>query len=78
MTQPFETFERPSPTCPHCGYAMATDDMVDHTINHDDLFELAPNEGIAAVTCPQCGKEYAVQGGYRPHYTSAVSEDELT
>jgi len=71
-----DTFQTPRPKCPHCGYEMNTDDMLDSDCE-EDLFALAPNEESAAVTCPQCDKEYAVQGGYRPHYTSAFSLEEL-
>ena len=62
------------PACPHCGYELNDDDML---ASSEDLYALAPNEESAVVTCPQCDKEYAVQGGYRPHYTSAFSLDEL-
>ena len=55
---------------------MNTDDMLDSECE-EDLFALAPNEERAVVTCPKCDKEYAVQGGYRPHYTSAFSLEEL-
>lgn len=71
------TFQTAHPTCPHCGYELNNDDMVDHETSEADLYALAPDEGTAVVKCPQCDKEYAVQGGYRPHYTSAFSEDEL-
>lgn len=68
------THHAPYPTCPHCGYEMNTDDML---ANEDDLFALAPSENSAAVKCPQCDNEYAVLGGYKPHYTSAFSIEEL-
>ena len=69
-----DTYHTPHPTCPHCGYELNHDDML---AADDDLYALAPNEDSAVVQCPQCDKEYAVQGGYRPHYTSAFSLDEL-
>ena len=72
-----DTNRQPKPTCPHCGYALPTDDMLDHIASDDDLFALAPDEGTVTVTCPSCSKSYAVQGGYTPHYTSAISEDDL-
>jgi uncharacterized protein with PIN domain len=43
----------------------------------EDLFALAPAEDRAVIECPVCDKQYWVQGGYTPHYTSAASEDEL-
>lgn len=72
-----DTFQKPHPTCPHCGYELNNDDMTDHSTSDDALYALAPEEGSAAVTCPQCDNEYAVKGGYKPHYTSAFSLDEL-
>ena len=69
------TFQRPYPTCPHCGYSLDADDM--NSISSEDLWALAPNEERAAIQCPQCDAEYWVQGGYAPHYTSAFSEEEL-
>ena len=71
-----ETFETARPKCPHCGYELDDDDMLGG-MSDEDLYALAPGEGSAVVKCPQCDNEYAVQGGYRPHYTSAFSLDEL-
>lgn len=76
MSEEHNTFQQSSPTCPHCGYALDTDDMLSD-FSDADLFAIAPNDESADVTCPQCDKEYAVQGGYRPHYTSAFSHEEL-
>ena len=70
----YDTYQTPYPTCPHCGYELNDDDML---AAEDDLYALAPNEDSTVVQCPQCDKEYAVQGSYRPHYTSAFSLDEL-
>jgi uncharacterized protein with PIN domain len=42
-----------------------------------NLFSLAHNEERAAIECPVCDKEYWVQGGWKPHYTSAFAEEEL-
>lgn len=70
------TFETDLPTCPHCGHMLDGDDMLSG-FSDQDLFALAPDEGSAEIKCPQCDKEYAVRGGYRPHYTSAFSLDEL-
>lgn len=61
--------------CPHCGYELTYDDM--SNASKADLYALAPNEDTAEVVCPQCDEEYVVQGGYRPHYTSAPSYDDL-
>lgn len=69
------TVETPSPTCPHCGHEMDTEEML--SAKGEDLFALAPNEGSAELTCPRCGKEYEVKGGYTPHYTSAASFDDF-
>lgn len=69
-----ETFQTPTPTCPFCGYAMTSDDMVEADL---DLFALAPDEGCETLTCPSCDLEFWVRGGYVPHYTSAPSEEHL-
>lgn len=77
------TYERLSPTCPHCGHAMTDDEMCSNSYlkgsDGDDLWALAPHEGRTHVICPSlsCGKGYYVQGGYTPKYTSAIDEDEL-
>lgn len=71
-----DTYERPTPTCPGCGYALDYDDM-NGDAGDDDLFALAPNEERTSVTCPQCGTSYWVQGGYKPTYTSAFAEEDL-
>ena len=72
------TFETAHPTCPHCGHEMDADEMLYGKPTCDeDLHALAPAEGAAVIVCPRCDKEYAVQGGYRPHYTSAFCLDEL-
>lgn len=63
-----------SPTCPTCNYAMNSDDM---NANSEDLWAIAPNEERVVIECPSCGIEYHCQGGYKPEYTSALSEDEL-
>lgn len=68
-------YQAVSPTCPHCGHVMDDEDR--QRVTSEDLYALAPREGSAVVSCPQCTKEYAVQGGYRPHYTSALSIDDL-
>ncbi len=72
------TFQTPSPTCPHCGHELDDDEMLyGKPTCEEDLYALAPNEGSAVVQCPRCDQEYAVQGGYKPYYTSAFSLDEL-
>lgn len=79
MSDQYRTYEQPTPTCPHCGYVMSCDDMVRmaHTPLEPDLFGLAVREEREAVTCPSCDTEYWVQGGYKPHYTTAFAEGEL-
>jgi hypothetical protein len=74
----FNTFEVSAPTCPHCAHEMSTDEMLAHQ-GDTGLFDLAPSEGTTEVTCPSpsCGKSYWLKGGYRPHYTSAMTEDDL-
>ena len=73
-----DIFETPTPTCPHCGHQMSTDEMLYGKPTCDeDLFALAPNEERSAIECPACDQGYWVQGGYRPHYTSAFAEDDL-
>ncbi len=70
------TWNRPTPTCPGCGYALDDDDMQSNFAD-GDLFAIAPREERASVTCPQCNSAYWVQGGYEPTYTSAFTEEEL-
>lgn len=74
----FNTFEVSAPTCPHCAHEMSDDEMRKHR-GEMSLFELVRIEGTAGVTCPSpsCGKTYWVRCGYRPHYTSAMTEDDL-
>ena len=65
-----------SPICPHCEHEMDTEEMLSES--SVDLFALAPQEAAAAIHCPACGHEFWVQGGYTPHYDTAISEEELT
>lgn len=71
-----DTFRTNTPTCPHCGYAMDTDDMLS-CCGNVDLFALAPDEGRECIKCPSCDAEYWVQGSYAPRYTSAFFEEQL-
>ena len=72
------TFQRSSPTCPNCGHALNTDEMLcGKPMCDEDLFGLALSEGTTVIQCPLCDKEYWVKGGYAPQYTSAFSEEEL-
>ena len=74
----WKTFEAPRPTCPHCGHELDVDEMgYGASVCENDLWALAPNEGRSVVVCPVCDKQYWVQGGYQPHYTSAFSEEDL-
>ena len=76
--QEIDLYQRSSPTCPHCGYSLNHDDMQDDkTSDCEDLYALATDEDRAVVVCPKCDAEYWVLGGYRPHYTSAFSEELL-
>lgn len=70
-----DTFERSHPVCPHCGHEMDSDEM--YSRRCCDLFAIAPNEDRVAIDCPACARPFWVQGGYRPIYTSAASEDDL-
>lgn len=73
-------YERPHPTCPHCGYEMDIDEMVEHVHRgggHACLFALAKDEDHTELKCVSCQKSYWLKGGYRPHYTSAFNEDDL-
>jgi hypothetical protein len=74
----FNTFEVNAPTCPHCAHEMSDDEM---QAQQGDvcLYELARDEGSTEVTCPSpmCSLKYWLKGGYRPHYTSAMTEDDL-
>lgn len=76
MNLDLETFRTLSPVCPHCHHELTDDEM---NANPTDLWALAPGEDRAEVTCPDvmCGKTYHVQGGYVPHYTTAIDEDDL-
>lgn len=71
------TYQRQAPACPHCGHELSDDEMQLSEVSDADLYALAPNEESAIVVCPVCDLEYWVQGGYRPYYTSAFSEEEL-
>ncbi|WP_066338442.1 hypothetical protein [Azohydromonas lata] len=76
----FNTFEVSAPTCPHCAHEISLGEVL--ALKREggaDLFALARNEGIAEIACssPSCGKTYWLKGGYLPHYTSAMTEDEL-
>jgi predicted nucleic acid-binding Zn-ribbon protein len=78
MSENQNVFQTPHPTCPHCGHELDDDEMLYGKPTCDeDLYALAPNEGSAVVQRPRCDQEYAVKGGYRPHYTSAFCLDEL-
>lgn len=76
MSKEHPTLERSTPTCPHCGYQMDSDDMLS-TQKGIDVFAMAPNETTELLTCPSCDKKYWVQGGYYPIYTSAIAEELL-
>jgi hypothetical protein len=68
------THKQATPVCPHCGHALDHEEM---THQETDLFALAPEEGKGLVVCPLCDKDYWVQGGFKPHYTSAFAEEQL-
>jgi uncharacterized protein with PIN domain len=72
----FNTFEVSAPTCPHCAHEMRNDEM---RACGKNLFALAVDASRTEVTCPSptCGKTYWLKGGYRPHYTSGVTEEDL-
>ncbi len=73
-----DTYQKPFPTCPHCGHQMDNDEMqYGKPTCEEDLYALAPNEGHAVIKCPLCDKQYVVLGGYAPHYTSFFSMDEI-
>ena len=78
MSERFDTHQQPTPTCPHCGHAMDHDDMLSTVNPGVDLFALAPREDTECITCPSCDQDYWVHGGYRPHYTTAFSQEELS
>ncbi len=70
-----DTTRTPLPVCPHCGHEFGHDDMHDA---ETDLYALAHDEGKDEIECPECNKRFWVQGGYRPHYTTATNEDDLS
>lgn len=67
-------YETNTPECPHCGHVFDHDDMVESA---GDLFAMAPNEERAVIECPLCDREFWLQGGYLPRYTSAIAEELL-
>lgn len=72
------TFRTLYPTCPHCGHEMSVDEMnFGAPVAVTDLWAIAPNEESTTIQCPVCDEMYWVQGGYKPEYTSAFSEEEL-
>lgn len=76
MADRIDTYETLRPVCPHCGYMLTIDDMLD--AGESGLFDLAHREDQTHVACPQCDQGFCVKGGYTPHYTSAFSEEELS
>lgn len=78
-THEHETYKTPAPVCPHCGHAMTHDDMSAAPTGscQQNLFDIAPAEEIVPTKCPLCDGGFWVQGGYRPHYTTAFAEEEL-
>ena len=70
-----ECHQQPTPRCPACFHSMTTDDMLSR--HDDDLFAVAPNEHQVEIECPSCGVTFHCQGGYVPHYTTALDEDDL-
>lgn len=78
MTATHDCHQQPTPTCPHCGHALDTDEMLfGKPTCEEDLFALAPDEGTTVIQCPACDLEYWTKGGFTPHYTSAAAEEEL-
>lgn len=67
-------YEKATVICPHCDYQYTADDFTSASV---DLWALAPNEARTDLTCLSCNKEFVVQGGYTPHYTTAFAEEEL-
>ncbi len=55
--------------CPHCDHEYTSDDMLECKT---DLYGLAPAEESAEIQCPVCDRTFAVKGGYRPQYTTAI------
>jgi uncharacterized protein YbaR (Trm112 family) len=62
------------PICPACKHALTVDEMNSH---REDLWALATDETRTEIECPACGVTYHCQGGYSPHYDTALNEDEL-
>jgi len=71
-----DTYQTFMPVCPHCSHEFDSDDM---NAASNDLWAAAPDESRFQVACPSaaCGKDFWLQGGYRPQYTTAISEDDL-
>lgn len=67
-------YEKPTVICPHCDHEYTDGDFESAKV---DLWALAPNEEREDLTCPSCDKEFVVQGGYAPKYTTAFAEEEL-
>lgn len=70
-------FRKPAIVCPHCDYELTTDDMLALCDAGTDVFGMAPSEEREAIDCPSCDKNFWVQGGYTPEYTTAFAEEEL-
>lgn len=66
------------PICPHCGHQLDDDEMQYGSPTCDeDLYLLAIDESVAVIECPLCDKSYAVLGGFKRHYTSSFSSEDL-
>ena len=65
-----------TPVCPHCYHAMKPDEMINSDVA---IFDIAPREESLndPIVCPACGEEFWVAGGYEPHYTTGLTENEV-
>jgi hypothetical protein len=69
-------FEMSGVICPHCDHEFSADDM-NAAEAEDDLWDIAPSEGQTECKCVACGKQFFVQGGYVPLWTTAIDQDDL-
>ena len=73
----WQRYQTQTPICPHCNHEFAPEDVEQASDDGVYLYSLAANEQQGEITCPSCEQRFFVQGGYHPHFTTAVTADEL-
>lgn len=69
-----DLYEQNAVVCAHCMHRFSHDEMY---ACEAGVWELATDERTDEVQCPACREKFFVHGGYRPHWSSATTEDEL-